>query len=270
MLHRIRDRQSGTANRFVVSDRCWPQTIDVIRGRAEPLGLEIDVEEVLETPIDDRTFGVLLQYPGVDGEVVDYARLIGRAHDAGAGVAVATDLLALTLLQPPGEQGADVVVGSAQRFGVPMGYGGPHAAFFATRQAHVRQMPGRIIGVSVDSPGAAGVSHGSPDPRAAHPPRARDLEHLHGAGAAGKHRRFLCGLSRARRPQVDCRAGPRSRAGPGPRARPLGAHAAAHGLLRYGVCGGVGTGPRREDPAGSRSRRVEPPLYRHQPHRDRP
>ncbi len=151
MLHRIRNRKPGTADRFVVSDRCFPQTIEVVKGRADPLGLEVVVSDVATVPLDGTTFGVLLQYPCVDGGVEDQTDLIGRVHDAGALVAVATDLLALTLVVPPGEQGADVVVGSAQRFGVPMGYGGPHAAFFATHQEHVRQMPGRLIGVSVDS-----------------------------------------------------------------------------------------------------------------------
>ena len=153
MLHRIRDRKPGSADRFMVSDRCLPQTIDVVKGRAEPLGLNVVVADVTTTPVDETTFGVLLQYPCADGGVEDYAEMMSRAHEAGALVAVATDLLALTLLTPPGEQGADVVVGNAQRFGVPMGYGGPHAAFFATRQEYVRQMPGRLIGVSVDSHG---------------------------------------------------------------------------------------------------------------------
>ena len=153
MLHRIRARGRGRADRFVVSDGCLPQTIEVVRGRAEPLGLEVAVGRPDSLPIDETTFGVLLQYPDADGAVVDPGPVIARAHAAGALAAVATDLLALTLLVPPGERGADVVVGSAQRFGVPIGYGGPHAAFFATRAAHVRQMPGRLVGVSVDAAG---------------------------------------------------------------------------------------------------------------------
>ena len=112
-------------------------------------------------------------------------------------VAVGTDLLSLTLLTPPGELGADVVFGNSQRFGVPLGYGGPHAAFFATLEKHVRQAPGRIIGVSVDAHGNTRVSHVAADARAAHPPREGDLEHLHGAGAAGEHRRLLRGVPRA-------------------------------------------------------------------------
>ena len=151
MLHRIRDRRPGTADRFVVASTCFPQTIDVVKGRAEPLGLDAVVMDPDDVTFDDGTFGVLVQYPDANGAVEDLRPMIARAHEAGVLVAVATDLLALTLLVPPGEQGADVVVGSAQRFGVPIGYGGPHAAFFATRQAHARQMPGRLIGVSVDS-----------------------------------------------------------------------------------------------------------------------
>ena len=151
MLHRIRDRRPGTADRFVVASTCFPQTIDVVKGRAEPLGLDVVVMDPDDVTFDEGTFGVLVQYPDANGAVEDLRPMIARAHEAGVLVAVATDLLALTLLVPPGEQGADVVVGSAQRFGVPIGYGGPHAAFFATRQAHARQMPGRLIGVSVDS-----------------------------------------------------------------------------------------------------------------------
>ncbi len=153
MLHRIRARGPGRADRFVVSERCFPQTLAVVRGRAEPLGLRVVVGDPAALPIDETTCGVLLQYPDADGAIVDPGPAIARAHEAGALAAVATDLLALTLLAPPGERGADVVVGSAQRFGVPLGYGGPHPAFFATREAHVRHMPGRLIGVSVDAGG---------------------------------------------------------------------------------------------------------------------
>src|SRR5690606_35903780 len=123
------------SSRFYASDRCHPQTLALLAGRAEPLGIELVTgsPEDLD-PQDPELFGILLQYPATDGSLQDPAGLIGRAHDADLLVAVATDLLGLTLLRPPGEMGADVVVGSSQRFGVPMGFGGPHAAWLATRQ----------------------------------------------------------------------------------------------------------------------------------------
>ncbi len=138
---------------FLAADTCFPHTIDVLRGRAEPLGIELVVSPVAEMAFTDRVFGVLFQTPDAHGAAHHLGPIIDRAHAAGVLVAVATDLLALALMTPPGEMGADVVVGSAQRFGVPMGAGGPHAAFFATREAFVRQAPGRIIGVSVDRHG---------------------------------------------------------------------------------------------------------------------
>jgi glycine dehydrogenase len=156
LLHRVRTIRHAAGERavFLVSDRCFPQTIEVLRSRSEPLDIELRVGPTSEMTFDARggqvPFGVLLQYPDERGLVVDLAPFIASAHEAGALVAVATDLLALALIVPPGEMGADVVFGNSQRFGVPLGYGGPHAAFFATRQAYVRQAPGRIIGVSVD------------------------------------------------------------------------------------------------------------------------
>ena len=138
---------------FFVSRDCHPQTIDVVRTRAEPVGIEVKVGDELTALGSNDCFGVLLQYPGTSGEIHDIRALIDAAHAKGAMVAVASDLLALTLLTPPGELGADVVVGSSQRFGVPIGFGGPHAAFFATRNAYKRDMPGRLVGVSVDAHG---------------------------------------------------------------------------------------------------------------------
>ncbi|PYR58590.1 MAG: glycine dehydrogenase (aminomethyl-transferring) [Acidobacteria bacterium] len=154
MFHRVQTRKApaGQESVFLVASRTFPQTIDVIRGRAEPLKIRVEVGDPASLPMD-RAFGLLVQYPDDVGEVRDLRALIERAHAAGVLVAVASDLLALTLLVPPGEMGADAVVGSSQRFGVPLGYGGPHAAFFATRDAYVRQAPGRIIGVSIDSHG---------------------------------------------------------------------------------------------------------------------
>jgi len=150
MLRRV---QGGAKSVFLVSSGCFPQTLDVMMCRAEPLGIELVVADPDRMVFDERVFGALLQTPDERGAMHDFRGVIGRAHAAGALVAVATDLLACVLAAPPGEMEADVVVGSAQRFGVPMGYGGPHAAFFATREQYVRQAPGRIIGVSVDAQG---------------------------------------------------------------------------------------------------------------------
>ena len=159
LLHRVRTKRGTAGERgvFLVSTRCLPQTIDVVRARAEPLDIDVEVSPIENMTFDARSgrtpFGVLLQYPDESGLVQDLAPFITRAHGAGALVAVGADLLALALLTPPGEMGADVVFGNSQRFGVPLGYGGPHAAFFAARIAFVRQMPGRMIGVSVDAQG---------------------------------------------------------------------------------------------------------------------
>ncbi len=149
MLARV-NGAAGSA--FVVDRDAHPQTLDVIATRAEPLGIEV-VQRDLEEPVPEGTFGILVQYPGSSGALRDLRPLVARAHDAGALVVAAADLLALTLLVPPGECGADVVVGSSQRFGVPLGFGGPHAAFFATRHEYRRTVPGRLVGVSVDSAG---------------------------------------------------------------------------------------------------------------------
>ncbi|CCH03348.1 glycine dehydrogenase [Fibrella aestuarina BUZ 2] len=154
MLHGVRPAQRKNAETFFVSDRCHPQTIDVVRTRATPLNIRVVVgDHRLVDLVSGDVFGLLLQYPATDGSVFDYTDLIAAAQEQGIHVAVAADLLALTMLTPPGEMGADVVVGSAQRFGVPMGFGGPHAAYFATKDAFKRQIPGRIIGVSVDAQG---------------------------------------------------------------------------------------------------------------------
>ncbi len=160
MLQRCNPR---TGSRFFVDADCHPQTIDVLRTRAEPLGIELLVGDPhVDLPADD-VYGVLLQYPGSSGQVRDPRSVIERAHAQGALVAVATDLLALVLLVPPGEMGADVVVGSSQRFGVPLGFGGPHAAFLATRDEYKRTLPGRLVGVSVDTQGSHRVSPRAPD-----------------------------------------------------------------------------------------------------------
>ena len=154
MFHRINTKKApaGEPSVFLVSQHTFPQTLDVLRGRAEPLNIRLDIGDPSSMPMD-RAFGLLLQCPDDRGELHDLRPIIEKAHAAGVLVAVATDLMALTLFTPPGEMGADVVVGNSQRFGVPLGYGGPHAAFFATKDEFKRQLPGRIIGVSVDALG---------------------------------------------------------------------------------------------------------------------
>ncbi|MBL4722033.1 MAG: aminomethyl-transferring glycine dehydrogenase [Alphaproteobacteria bacterium] len=140
--------------RFVASPECHPQTLDVLRTRAKPLGIDLVIGDPMAALNEkDGCFGVLLQYPASHGAVTDYSDVVETAHDLGAIVVVAADLLSLTLLAPPGEWGADIVVGGAQRFGVPLGFGGPHAAFLATREQYKRSIPGRLVGVSVDSRG---------------------------------------------------------------------------------------------------------------------
>ncbi len=138
---------------FFVSERCHPQTIALLQTRAEPLGIEIVVSDHRTWDFSRPTFGALVQYPATDGAILDYAGFAARAHDASALFVVAADLLALTILRPPAEFGADIVVGSAQRFGLPMGFGGPHAAYMAVRNAFKRQIPGRLVGVSKDASG---------------------------------------------------------------------------------------------------------------------
>lgn len=141
------------ANKFFVSDSLFPQTIEVIKTRALPLDIEIVSGDFKTFRFSEEVFGAIVQYPDEKGAIHDYSAFIKQAHEAGAIVAMAADLLSLTMLTPPGELGADIAVGSSQRFGVPMGYGGPHAAFFASREEFKRNMPGRIIGVSVDANG---------------------------------------------------------------------------------------------------------------------
>jgi glycine dehydrogenase len=144
----------GKKSAFLVDQACHPQTIAVVQTRADALGIEVHVGDAASFDLASiDLFGALLQYPDTEGRIYDLAPLCDRIHDAGGLAVVACDLLALTLLRPPGEFGADVAVGSAQRFGVPMGYGGPHAAFIATKEAYKRQIPGRIIGLSKDAQG---------------------------------------------------------------------------------------------------------------------
>jgi glycine dehydrogenase len=159
MFHRVQMSQKknapGEQGVFLVGEGCYPQTLEILRGRAEPLGITLEVGDPMKASRGtlSRAFGLLLQYPDERGGITDLQQTIDRAHDAGVLVVVATDLLALTLITSPGEMGADAAVGNSQRFGVPLGCGGPHAAFLATREAYVRQAPGRIIGVSIDARG---------------------------------------------------------------------------------------------------------------------
>jgi glycine dehydrogenase len=151
MAHQV-SKDPGAQSIFL-SETCHPQTIEVVATRAEALGIKLLVGNPAQFSFEEKVFAVVLQYPDTTGRVEDYAAFAARAHAAGALVIVAADLLALTLLRPPGEFGADIAVGSAQRFGVPLGFGGPHAGYMATRDAFKRLMPGRLVGVSKDSHG---------------------------------------------------------------------------------------------------------------------
>ena len=152
LCHRAHERDAA-GKVFFVADRCHPQTIEVVKERALPLGIEVVVGDPAAWDFSHGTFAVLVPYPTTDGEIVDWSGFAARAHEAGAMVVVVADLLALTVLKEPAAFGADVCCGSAQRFGVPMGFGGPHAAFLAAKDAFKRQMPGRIVGVSKDASG---------------------------------------------------------------------------------------------------------------------
>lgn len=152
-FHQVNKTDVVTAPRFFVDAETFPQTIDVVITRAKPLGIEVVVGDYKNTPIDNTYFGALIQYPNNIGSIEDYRGFIQTVHAAGGYVAMATDLLALTLLTPPGELGADAALGSAQRMGVPLGFGGPHAAFFSCKDDFKRSIPGRIIGISIDAKG---------------------------------------------------------------------------------------------------------------------
>lgn len=150
MFYHTRSAGKKNANTFFVSEECFPQTIEVVKTRATPVGINVVVGDHHKLELTDDIFGILVQYPSGSGEIYDYRNLFEEAHSKDIFTIIAADILSLTLLKPPGEFGADAVVGSTQRFGIPMGYGGPHAAYFATKDKFKRQIPGRIIGVSVD------------------------------------------------------------------------------------------------------------------------
>jgi len=153
LCHRVLAKSSNTGNLFFVSEKCHPQTIEVVKARAIPLGIEVRIGDYQDFTFPSGCFGALLQYPDTDGAVQNYESFCRRAHETGALVVVAADPLSLTLLRPPAEFGADVAVGSTQRFGVPLGFGGPHAAYMATRDEYKRMLPGRLVGVSKDARG---------------------------------------------------------------------------------------------------------------------
>jgi glycine dehydrogenase len=154
MLHAAKPKEKKEANKFFVDEKVFPQTLDVLQTRSIPVGIELVVAPLSELDLTDPSlYGILLQYPNADGEVIDHRNLVASAKENQVFTAFAADLLSLTLLTPPGEMGADVVVGTSQRLGIPMGYGGPHAGYFATKDSFKRQIPGRIIGVSVDKDG---------------------------------------------------------------------------------------------------------------------
>lgn len=150
---RSKQAKKVDANQFFVSDKCFPQTIDILKTRSTPLNIELIIGDYQSFEFNEKVFGGLLQYPDVTGNINDYKNFVAKAHANESLIAVAADLLSLTLLTPPGEWGADIIVGTTQRFGVPMGYGGPHAAYFATKESYKRAIPGRIIGVSIDAQG---------------------------------------------------------------------------------------------------------------------
>ncbi|MDP4226611.1 MAG: glycine dehydrogenase (aminomethyl-transferring), partial [Bacteroidota bacterium] len=150
---RSREQEKKGANLFFVDENIFPQTLDVLKTRSAPLGIELISGNFDEITFDERFFGAFVQYPTADGKIIDYKDFVAKAHSKNVAVSVAADLLSLTILTPPGEWGADVVVGSTQRFGIPVGFGGPHAAYFATLDKYRRYMPGRIIGASVDAHG---------------------------------------------------------------------------------------------------------------------
>ena len=147
---RPRSKKKSNANVFLVSKDCFPQTIDVLKTRSQPIGIELKIVNPNDFDLQENVFGLLLQYPNKNGQINNYASITNQANENEIGVAVAADLLSLALLTPPGEWGADVVVGTTQRFGIPLGYGGPHAAYFSTKEKFKRNLPGRIIGVTVD------------------------------------------------------------------------------------------------------------------------
>ena len=156
MMYNLRSREAVKEGikKFFIDSRIFPQILSVLETRANPLGIDLVIDDFKKAELDQSFFGAFIQYPDSDGEIHDYRKFVDLAHEKEILVGVAADIMSLVLLTPPGEWGADVVVGSSQRFGVPLGYGGPHAGYFATREKFKRNLPGRIIGVSVDRHGS--------------------------------------------------------------------------------------------------------------------
>ena len=186
---RSRAQQKAGANTLFVDREIFPQNLAVIRTRAIPQGIEVKVGDYKELEFTPDVFGCIVQYPNNSGNIEDYREFTERAHAAGCKVAVDADIMSLALLVPPGEWGADIVFGSTQRLGIPMFYGGPSAAYFATRDEYKRNIPGRIIGLSKDKYGIA-------DSRTAYQARKGYIEYLYGTGSAGYHGWLLCCLPR--------------------------------------------------------------------------
>jgi glycine dehydrogenase len=212
------------SNTFIISGDCHPQTIEVVQTRAKPLGLEVLVamsgEQWNEWTTQRDYFAAMDQYPSTSGAIGDLSGEVAKAHAKQAAFIVAADLLALTLLKPPGEWGADIVVGTTQRFGMPMGAGGPHAAFMACRDEFKRSLPGRLVGVSKDT-------HGNPAYRLA-------LQHLHRPGAACCGGQHVRGLPRPRRPHAHRPARGHLHGDLGRRFAATGLHPGAPGQLGAG------------------------------------
>ena len=198
MARRLAPKDSSS--RFVVDEGCHPHTIAVVQTRAEPLGIEVEVGDAQQLlSRGSAPFAVLVQTPTTTGEILDLHPLSEAVHETGGLVIAATDLLACCLVVPPGEHGADIVVGSAQRFGVPLGFGGPHAGFIATRTEFARSLPGRLVGVSKDDAGRTAFRLALQTREAAHPSREGHEQHLHRAGAARGRRIDVRRVPRARR-----------------------------------------------------------------------
>ena len=249
---------------FFISRHVHPQTIEVVRTRAEGLDIEIAVGDEAEGL--PECFGVLLQYPHSTGSVADYRKLADAAHAQGAVVAVATDLLALAVLAAPGEWGADIAVGSAQRFGVPFGFGGPHAGFMACKDAYKRNMAGRLVGVSKDAQGNPAMRLAL-QTREQHIRREGHLQHLHRAGAAGGDGRHVRRLARPgrhpphRQPRQPLHRDPARRAGQ------AGREGRQRQLLRHAAAGNRRGHARHPDRGRLRPRQPAPRRRRAWPSR---